>query len=73
MYIDQNNCFDVSRPPRPLNYPPMTPENRAAQFAPFSALTGLDDALEDTSHALLFALSCMKNMWESGLMQISAA
>ncbi len=29
-------------------HPPMSMENRAAQFSPFSALTGLKESLEDT-------------------------
>ncbi len=29
-----------------LSHPPMPRENRAAQFAPFAALTGLDAAME---------------------------
>ena len=30
-------------------YPRMTRENRAAQFAPFSPLTGYDKAIKDTA------------------------
>lgn len=30
-------------------YPHMTPDERAAQFSPFAALTGLDDAMEETA------------------------
>lgn len=30
-------------------HPPMTTENRAAQFSPFSALTGLEESLRDTA------------------------
>lgn len=30
-------------------HPPMSMMNRAAQFAPFSALSGLDDAIDQTA------------------------
>lgn len=30
------------------NHPPMPMLHRAAQFAPFSALTGYDEAIEET-------------------------
>ncbi|MCR5546698.1 MAG: hypothetical protein K6F30_09530 [Lachnospiraceae bacterium] len=32
-----------------LKHPPMDAISRAAQFAPFKALTGLEDEIEDTS------------------------
>jgi len=31
------------------NHPPMSLEDRAAQFAPFAALTGFDQMIEDTA------------------------
>ena len=31
-------------------HPQMSMWNRAAQFAPFAALTGYEDAIKDTSH-----------------------
>ncbi len=34
---------------------PMSMENRAAQFAPFAALTGYDDAIESTTKQALEA------------------
>ena len=34
--------------PAPLK-PPMTRQNRAAQFSPFAALTGYDDAIRETA------------------------
>ena len=42
---------DIMGLSRPLskNHPPMKRQNRAAQFAPFAALTGLDDAMEHTA------------------------
>lgn len=30
-------------------HPQMSMENRAAQFSPFAALTGLDDAIDETA------------------------
>jgi hypothetical protein len=30
-------------------HPPMSRANRAAQFSPFAALTGLDDAIDETA------------------------
>lgn len=33
----------------PQRHPRMPRENRAAQFAPFAAVTGLDDAAADTA------------------------
>ena len=35
--------------PASKKYPPMSRENRAAQFAPFAALTGYDDAVRETA------------------------
>lgn len=33
-----------------LKHPRMPMENRAAQFSPFKALTGLDDAIDETAY-----------------------
>ncbi len=33
-----------------LKHPRMSMENRAAQFSPFKALTGLDDAIDETAY-----------------------
>ncbi len=35
--------------PEPRRHPRMSMEARAAQFAPFAALTGYDDAIRDTA------------------------
>lgn len=35
--------------PTSKRHPPMDAINRAAQFAPFKALTGLEDEIEDTA------------------------
>ena len=42
---------DIIHLDRPVSkkYPPMSRENRAAQFAPFAALTGYDDAVRETA------------------------
>ena len=32
-----------------VTHPPMSRANRAAQFSPFAALTGLDDAMDETA------------------------
>ncbi len=42
---------DIIHLDRPVSkkHPPMSRENRAAQFAPFAALTGYDDAVEETA------------------------
>ena len=42
---------DIIHLDRPVSkkYPPMSLENRAAQFAPFAALTGYDDAVRETA------------------------
>ncbi len=42
---------DIINMERPISkkHAPMPLENRAAQFAPFAALTGYDDAVEETS------------------------
>ncbi len=37
-------------------HPPMDVMNRAAQFAPFAALTGLDDAIEQTGKEHTFSV-----------------
>ena len=34
---------------RSETHPKMSLENRAAQFSPFAALTGLDDAMDETA------------------------
>lgn len=35
-------------------HPRMTRESRAAQFAPFAALTGYDEAIEDAAFSFIF-------------------
>lgn len=42
---------DILHLPRPIStsHPPMPIENRAAQFSPFAALTGYEEAIKDTA------------------------
>lgn len=45
-----NNYDDIINLPRPISkkHKPMSLENRAAQFAPFAALTGYDEVIDET-------------------------
>ncbi len=45
-----DNYDDIIQLPHPVskNHPPMSMKNRAAQFAPFSALTGYGDAIKES-------------------------
>ncbi len=47
----EKNYEDIIDMNRPVSkrYEPMPRDMRAVQFAPFAALTGLDDALDDTA------------------------
>ena len=47
--MDTTSYDDIIDRPRPLSkkHPPMPMEKRAAQFLPFSALTGLDALMEE--------------------------
>ncbi|MCR4956556.1 MAG: YolD-like family protein [Lachnospiraceae bacterium] len=42
---------DMLHMPHPVSkkHPPMAPENRAAQFAPFAAVVGHEDAIDETA------------------------
>ncbi|MBO7251693.1 MAG: hypothetical protein J6V25_03600 [Oscillospiraceae bacterium] len=44
----KNPYEDILGLPRPVSRRRMNPENRAAQFAPFAALTGFDDTIAET-------------------------
>ena len=47
---DLHQYDDIIRLPRPVSpkHPPMAAIDRAAQFSPFAALTGYEQALEET-------------------------
>ncbi|MCH5267376.1 MAG: hypothetical protein J1E62_03440 [Lachnospiraceae bacterium] len=47
----QENYGDMIDMPRPVSkkHPPMSPEDRAAQFSPFAALTGHEAAIRETA------------------------
>ena len=49
-----NNYDDIINLPHyePKHHPRMSMWNRAAQFAPFAALTGFDDAIKETASSL---------------------
>jgi hypothetical protein len=42
----------------PKHHPRMSMWNRAAQFAPFAALTGFDDAIKDTAQENVESNQC---------------
>jgi hypothetical protein len=50
--MDRDHAYDdiisLDRPPSP-GHPPLSRESRAAQFSPFAALTGFEDAIEETA------------------------
>ena len=48
---DPHRYDDIIGLPRPISqiHPPMSIENRAAQFLPFAALTGYDAAIQETA------------------------
>ncbi len=45
---DYSDIIDLKRPVS-KKHPPMSLEARAAQFAPFAALTGLDEMMDETA------------------------
>ena len=49
--MDLNQYEDIIHLPRPVSktHPPMPVADRAAQFAPFAALTGYGDAVKETA------------------------
>ena len=53
---DPHRYDDIIKMPRPVSrkHRPMSIEARAAQFAPFAALTGYDEAVEETAREYHF-------------------
>ena len=51
MYGKKDSYADIINLPRPISskHPPMSRENRAAQFSPFAALVGFEDAVDETA------------------------
>lgn len=47
--IDKYEAILHLERPKSKNHPPMSREARAAQFAPFAALTGHDEAIDATA------------------------
>ena len=49
----------------PKHHPRMSMWNRAAQFAPFAALAGYEDAINDTArdNADIFDNECIVSIW----------
>ena len=60
MFEDNMSRYaDIINLPRPRsNHKPMSMHDRAAQFSPFSALTGLDDELAETARIVDSMVSC---------------
>ena len=50
--------------PEPQRHPRMPRADRAAQFAPFAALTGFEDVIEQTAEDHLAAQPEMYGEWE---------
>lgn len=54
--MTDNPYEDIIRLPRPeMRHPRMPMEKRAAQFAPFAALTGYEDAIENAGDEFISA------------------
>lgn len=49
--MEEKNYDDIIMLPHPISvkHRPMSVQNRAAQFAPFAALTGYEDAVQETA------------------------
>ena len=54
--MDEHSYDDIINLPNPTskNHPRMSLHDRAAQFAPFAALTGHDAAIKETASSLEF-------------------
>ena len=57
--MDNHSYDDIINLPNPTskNHPRMSLHDRAAQFAPFAALTGHDAAIKETARLLLYIMT----------------
>ena len=64
----RNDYDDIINLPHyePKHHPRMTMWNRAAQFAPFAALTGYEDAIKDTAQENLDSYELKNNDDDGG-------
>ena len=61
-----DNYDDIINLPHyePKHHPRMSMWNRAAQFAPFAALTGFDDAIKETASSLPYYQQKQKTFYQ---------
>ena len=59
----RNDYDDIINLPHyePKHHPRMSMWSRAAQFAPFAALTGYEDAIKDTAHDITDSYEARNN------------
>ena len=57
---DESPYVDIIRLPHHVSrtHPPMSLHSRAAQFAPFAALTGFEDDIAETAHRVQESYDC---------------
>lgn len=67
MFHDYSDIKDKSRPYYD-DLPPMPRHDRAAQFAPFAALTGYDDAVNETARYT----ECRRELDEDGINRLNS-
>lgn len=60
--MDEHSYDDIINLPNPTskNHPRMSLHDRAAQFAPFAALTGHDAAIKETANVTLQSIRCQE-------------
>ncbi len=64
MSIEKNKDMLYMERPKSKRHAPMPLENRAAQFAPFAALTGYDDAVDETARLTTAKVELSEEMKE---------